>query len=122
LIAVVDDDESFRTALVESLASLGYKARGFGSGEEFIAAGAQGSCDCLITDIQMPGMSGFELRRLLIAQSCRMPVIMITARTEPDLESRAAASGAVGLLRKPFSSGALMDCLERALSRRAGDA
>ena len=115
LIAVIDDDEPFRIALVESLCSLGYLARGFGSAEEFFAAGAGTSCDCVITDIHMPGMSGLDLQRLLMARDRRVPVIMITARGEPGLEARVAASGAVCLLRKPFGADALIGCLEKAL-------
>jgi FixJ family two-component response regulator len=115
LIAVIDDDEPFRIALVESLCSLGYLARGFGSAEEFFAAGAGTSCDCVITDIHMPGMSGFDLKRLLMARDWRVPVIMITARREPGLEARAAASGAICLLRKPFGADDLVGCLKKAL-------
>lgn len=114
-IAVIDDDEPFRTALVESLLSLGYGARGFASAEEFIGWDGQVSCDCVITDVHMPGMSGFDLKRLLMACEAGVPVIMITARSEPSLEARAAASGAVGLLRKPFEVAALLECLKRAL-------
>ena len=115
LIAVIDDDEPFRTALVESLCSLGYRARGFASGEEFFAASGESSCDCVITDIHMPGMSGLDLQRLLMARDRRVPVIMITARGEPGLEAKAAASGAVCLLRKPFGADDLIGCLEKAL-------
>ncbi len=115
LIAVIDDDEPFRTALVESLCSQGYRARGFASAEEFFAASGGNSCDCVITDIHMPGMSGFDLKRLLMARDWRVPVIMITARGEPGLEAKAAASGAVCLLRKPFGADALIGCLEKAL-------
>jgi len=114
LIAVIDDDESFRIALVESLSSLGYGARGFASAEEFIAVDGDGSCDCVITDIHMPGMSGFDLKRLLAARGSATPVIMITAHAEPSLEVKAATSGAVCLLRKPFETDALIDCLESA--------
>ncbi len=115
LIAVIDDDEPFRTALVESLCSLGYRARGFASAEEFFAASGESSCDCVITDVHMPGMSGLDLQRLLMARDRRVPVIMITARGEPGLEAKAAASGAVCLLRKPFGADALIGCLEKAL-------
>src|SRR5580658_6500013 len=100
VVAVIDDDEPFRTALVESLCSLGYGVRGFASADEFAAMHGEGACDCVITDIHMPGMSGLSLKRLLTARDCRVPVIMITARTEPDLEDRVAASGAVCLLTK----------------------
>lgn len=115
LIAVVDDDEPFRTALVDSLCSLGYSVREFASAEEFLAASGEGSCDCVITDIHMPGMSGLDLQRLLLTRDWRVPVIMITAHGEPGLEARASASGAVCLLRKPFQADALIGCLERAL-------
>ncbi len=115
LIAVIDDDEPFRIALVESICSLGYGARGFASAEEFFAASRESSCDCVITDIHMPGMSGLDLQRLLMARDRRVPVIMITARGDPGLEARAAASGAVCLLRKPFGADALIGYLEKAL-------
>jgi FixJ family two-component response regulator len=115
LIAVIDDDEPFRTALVESLCSLGYGARGFASAEEFFAASGERSCHCVITDVHMPGMSGLDLQRLLMARDRRVPVIMITARGDPGLEARAAASGAVCLLRKPFGADALIGYLEKAL-------
>jgi FixJ family two-component response regulator len=115
LIAVIDDDEPFRTALVESLYSVGYRARGFASAEEFFAASGESSCDCVITDVHMPGMSGLDLQRLLVARDRRVPVIMITARGDPGLEARAAAGGAVCLLRKPFGADALIGYLEKAL-------
>jgi FixJ family two-component response regulator len=115
LIAVIDDDESFRTALVESLESLGYGVRGFASAEEYVATDGGRSCDCVITDIHMPGMSGLDLKRLLVARDCQVPVIMITARAEPSLEANAVASGAICLLRKPFDAHALIGCLEKAL-------
>ncbi len=118
LVAVIDDDEPFRTALVKSLGSLGYAARGFISAEKFVAGNGENSCDCVITDIHMPGMSGFDLARLLMSRNCKTPVIMITARIEPGLEAKAAAVGAVCLLRKPFESSALVDCLDKALEGR----
>ena len=113
-IAVIDDDESFRIALIESLCSLGHRACGFTSAEEFIAGDGGGSRDCIITDIQMPGMSGFDLKRLLATRGSTVPVIMITARTTSNLEVKAAASGAICLLKKPFATDALIGCLERA--------
>jgi FixJ family two-component response regulator len=115
LIAIIDDDAPFRVALVEALLSLEYRARGFTSAEEFIIEDRQGACNCVITDIHMPGMSGLDLKRLLTSIGSAVPVIMITARTESDLEARAAASGAVCLLRKPFDIEALLKCLKKAL-------
>jgi FixJ family two-component response regulator len=114
-IAIVDDDEPFRAALVESLLSLGYGARGFASAEEFIALHGEVACDCIITDVHMPGMSGFDLKEVLTTRNSELPVIMITARAEPNLEAKAAASGVVCLLRKPFAAAALLACIKRAL-------
>jgi FixJ family two-component response regulator len=115
LIAVIDDDETFREALVEALESLGYGVRGFASAEEFVEAGAESSCRCVITDIQMPGMNGLDLAALLAARDSTVPVIMITGQSEPDLETRATACGAIGLLRKPFPWAALLGCVKKAL-------
>ena len=115
LIAVIDDDESFRLALVDSLGSLGYGARGFASAEEFIALEADASCSCVITDIHMPGMSGLDLARILTTRRRGVPVVMVTARSDLGIDARAAANGAICLLRKPFNTEALIDCFEKAL-------
>jgi FixJ family two-component response regulator len=114
LVAVVDDDDSFRTALVSSLDSFGYTARPFASAEDFIASDEQTKCNCLITDIHLPGMTGFELVQVLAALASKLPVIMITAHDEVGLEAKATAVGAVCFLRKPFESTLLIGCLERA--------
>lgn len=116
LIAVIDDDESFRTALVDSLGSFGFGAQGFACAEDFVKADGLSPWDCVITDIHMPGMSGLDLKRLLNASACPVPVIMITARAEPGLDARVAESGAMCLLIKPFGSHALMDCLDKVLT------
>lgn len=116
LIAIVEDDESLRESLVGLVRSLGYRASSFASADLFLAAGAEAACDCIITDIQMPGTSGVDLKLKLTAAGCRAPVIMITARTEIALHERAWASGAVCLLQKPFAAEALVSCLETALA------
>lgn len=115
-ISIVDDDESIRIALAGLLRSLGYEARSFASAEEFLNCGEVRNFDCLITDIQMPGMSGIELQQHLSASNLPLPVIMITAHPELALEEQALASGAVDLLRKPFEAAALVDCLQRVLN------
>jgi FixJ family two-component response regulator len=116
LIAVIDDDESFRIALVESLFSLGYGAHGFASAEEFIAWEADASCDCVVTDIHMPGMSGIELARLLISRPRHLPVVLVTALSDSHIDAHAATTRAICLLRKPFKTDALIDCLDKALN------
>lgn len=104
-----------RAALVRLVRSLGHEARGFASAEEFLQSDAVDNSSCVISDIQMPGMSGIELKHALAAHQHAQPVIMITARADPGLEEQARASGAFCFLRKPFEADALIGCLERAL-------
>lgn len=115
LISVIDDDDSMRSAVVALVRSAGYGARGFASAEDFLGCGAVEGFACIITDIQMPGMSGIELKEHLTASQRAVPVIMITGRHDPDLEGKAIASGATCFLRKPFDADALVRCLEQAL-------
>jgi FixJ family two-component response regulator len=112
VIAVIDDDETFRAALIDLLSSLGYDTEGYPSAESFFAARGEKACDCIITDIHMPGMSGLDLQRVLIEHESKVPLIMITARMEPGLDVRALGSGAACFLRKPFRSDALIACLK----------
>src|SRR6516164_2384006 len=115
LISIVDDDDSMRDALVGFFRALGYDARGFASAEDFLACDDLERFSCAITDIQMPGMSGFELKQRLDERHGTLPVIMITARSEPDLREKAMSSGAACFLRKPLETETLIDCLEKAL-------
>jgi FixJ family two-component response regulator len=114
-IAVIDDDESFRIALVESLSSLGYGAEGYACAEDLICAIEDKSFNCVVTDIHMPGMSGLDLMKSLAARRSTIPVILITARSDTNLEAKAAAARAVCLLRKPFEIDELIKCIEAAV-------
>ena len=114
-IAVIDDDELFRMALVDLLSSLGYGADGYSSAEDYIRAIANKSFDCVVTDIHMPGISGLDLMQRLAARGLKIPVVLVTAHTELNLEARAAAAGAACLLRKPFEINDLIECIEGAL-------
>jgi FixJ family two-component response regulator len=115
VIAVIDDDNSFRESLVELLCSYSYGVRDFASADAFVATEKIDSYDCVITDIHMPGMSGIDLKRHLTSRDLRVPVIMITAHAEPGLENSAVSSGAICFLRKPFEADALIGCVEKAL-------
>ena len=117
LISIIDDDGSFCTAVAGLLRSFGYETRGFASAEAFLAWEEAESCACVITDIHMPGMSGIDLKHELLARQRSVPVIMITARNDPAMESRALSSGAVCLLKKPFRTDDLMACVSKALGR-----
>ena len=114
-IAVIDDDQSFRVALVESLSSLGYRADGYASADDYIGLIGGKSFDCVVTDIHMPGMSGLDLMKRLAAGGSTTPVVLITARSDTNLEARAAAAGAACLLRKPFEINDLIQCIQGAV-------
>jgi len=100
--------------------SLGYRAQGYDCAEAFLADPAASESACVVTDIQMPGLSGIELKQQLAARGSQVPVIMVTARDEAALEQRARAAGAFCFLRKPFAGDALVACLEGALANRNG--
>jgi FixJ family two-component response regulator len=118
-IAVIDDDESFRVALVESLSSLGYETSGYASAEDYLRETADGLFDCVITDIHMPGMSGLDLTKRVAAQGSTTPMILITARSDSSLEAKVAAAGAVCLLRKPFEINDLIKCIGEAVNGKS---
>jgi FixJ family two-component response regulator len=116
VIAIVDDDESFRRATLSFIRSLGYSAAAFPSADAFLNSNAVENTDCLITDVQMPGMSGIELQSHLIAQGHRVPVIFVTAFPEMEARTHALHAGAIGFLGKPFSDENLISCLNKALA------
>jgi FixJ family two-component response regulator len=117
LISIVDDDESIREATRGLVRSLGYQAAVFSSAEEFLRSDSVDSTSCLITDVQMPGLSGIDLQRRLIDRGTQMPTIFITAFPEDSTRAVAMKAGAVGYLLKPFSEENLIWCLDSALGR-----
>jgi FixJ family two-component response regulator len=118
IVSIVDDDPTVRDSTVDLLNSYGYTARGFETAEEFLNSGEVANTCCLITDQQMPGLSGTDLQKCLCAAGYRTPVIFITAYDVPAVRERALAAGAIGYLTKPFDEAVLMDCLQSALSAR----
>lgn len=115
-VSIIDDDESVRSALSSLLRSMGLPVQLYSSAEEFMAAGAPFDSACVITDVQMGGMTGIELLELLRARQCDVPFIVITAFPQDFLRKRAYQAGASCFLTKPFDSGMLLRCVENALS------
>jgi FixJ family two-component response regulator len=120
VIAVIDDDASIRGALKGLLSSLGFVVQLFASAEDFLQAPCTSETACLIVDVHMPGMSGIELQRRLIAQDQHTPIIFITAFPEEGIRARALEAGAVGFLSKPFEEQVLLERLDEALKRDGG--
>jgi FixJ family two-component response regulator len=121
VISIVDDDESVREATKGLVRSLGYAAATFASAEDFLQSDRLHDTSCLISDLQMPGLSGVELQDRLTAAGHRMPIIFVTAFPEERLRLRALAAGACGFLSKPFSDESLIGCLDAALKRYGGE-
>jgi FixJ family two-component response regulator len=115
LIAIIDDDESVRSSVSGLVRSLGYSARTFASAAEFLGSGAQPDSACIISDVQMPGISGIELKEALMAAGSRTPVILMTAFVSDAVMARASQAGAVCFLRKPFDAEELIRCLDAAI-------
>ena len=115
IVSIVDDDESVRAAMSSLVRSLGYKSCAFCSAEEFLTSPRLHDASCLITDVQMQGMSGLELQDELAVRRPDLPVILITAFAEEQIRKRAEAAGAVAFFSKPVDGHALIGCLDATL-------
>jgi FixJ family two-component response regulator len=115
MVAVVEDDESYRVALQRLLTSAGFQVRSFASAEDFLDSGQQHETACLIADIRMPGMSGLDLQAKLNADHCPIPIIFITAHGDEQMRLQAMRGGAVKFLGKPFDCAILLESVREAL-------
>jgi FixJ family two-component response regulator len=120
VISIVDDDKSVRDATKSLVRSLGYNAVTFSSAEEFLESACVTTTACLITDIQMPGLSGIELCDRLIADGHDIPVIFVTAFSNDRLQLYIDRTSAIGYLPKPFKEDRMVECIDAALQRRSG--
>jgi FixJ family two-component response regulator len=118
VISIIDDDPSVRQATDGLVRSLGYRAMTFASAEDFLQSDHIDDTSCLITDVQMPGLSGVELQSVLNARGARLPIIFITAFPEDRIRRCVLEAGAVGFLSKPFEESVLIEHLETALAAR----
>ena len=114
-IAIVDDDESVRRALVRLLAGCSFNVRTFPSGVEFLESLKGTTPDCLILDLQMPDMTGLEVLHQLAGAGFSFPVIVVTAQDELGILSRCKLAGAAAFLTKPFMMEPLLQALAAAL-------
>src|SRR5262249_6265452 len=122
LISIVDDDALAREGISVLVESLGYKTATFESAEHFLQSSMVGETACLITDLQMPGLSGLELQEALQSQGNHTPVIVITAYPNDKHRARALDNGAVGFLSKPFNEQTLIECLTVAIKLQSSQA
>jgi FixJ family two-component response regulator len=114
LIAIVDDDDSVRSALQGLMKEAGFSALAFASGEEFLKSGEQRNVSCLIADIRMPGMSGLQLQSQLNTEKCKIPIVFITAHGDEKMRMQALRAGAVEFIAKPFDDEVLLEIVRAA--------
>jgi FixJ family two-component response regulator len=115
LISIVEDDQPFRESMRKLVMSLGYTVEAFPSAAEFLASPFLTATACLVTDIQMPGMTGVELHRHLIDAGYAIPTIIVTAYPDEVVRRRALKDGIVCYLCKPVDDDHLERCLRSAL-------
>ena len=118
LIAIVDDDESVRRALTRLLRSAGLDVESFPSGDEFLESIPTRRPDCVVLDLHMPGLSGFEVQTRLAKSSTPVPVVIITGHDSTETRARALAAQPLAYLRKPVNDQTLLDAIELALTRQ----
>ena len=115
LIAIVDDEEPVRDATKRLVRSMGYHACTFASADDFLKSEQVHDTSCLITDVQMPGLSGIDLQEHLVARGHCIPIIFMTGYPNDRVRTRAMNAGAVCFLNKPFSEDHFIGCIEKAL-------
>jgi FixJ family two-component response regulator len=110
-VAVIDDDLRVLESLVNLLASFGYKTEGYKSAEQFLSSGGLSQTSCIITDVEMPQMSGLGLLQYLKNSNSAIPVIIITGKPSAQSEAFYLENGAVGFFRKPVDGDALVQLI-----------
>ncbi len=118
LVAVVDDDDTLCSSLVDLMRSVGYRAEPYSSAETCLTSPNLLNWDCIVADVHMPGVDGLNLVRKLRALGIKTPVILMTALPDKQLDDDAISVGALGPLRKPFSTNALFEQIEKGLSNK----
>ncbi len=116
IVSIVDDDEAVRVAMESLVRSQGLVAFVFEYAVDLLRSPRVDDSACLITDVQMPGMSGLDLQDRLIAQGIRVPIIFITAFPAQAIRSRAEAGGALACLEKPFGGRSMLELVRQALA------
>lgn len=116
-VAVVDDEEPVRRALQRLLGSAGLEVTVFGSGEDFLAFAQTHAVDCVVLDLHMPLLSGFDVQDRLASTQAGIPVVVITAYDTPGSRDRVMAAGATAYFRKPVDGAALLDAVTAAVSK-----
>ena len=116
VVAIVDDDESIRSALQGLMKVAGYRTMAFASAEDFLNSGEKQHTGCLIADIRLPGMSGLDLQSQLNTDHHKIPIIFIAGHRDERMWMQALRAGAVDFLTKPFDDTALLEQVRAAFN------
>ncbi len=116
MIAVLDDEPEMRKALRRLLVSQGFEVVEYESGEALLDALDAQPLDCLLLDLHMPGISGFEVMEVFQRRHCSVPVVVLTAHDEPGTRERVRALGACSYLKKPVDKVALLSAIQAAIA------
>jgi FixJ family two-component response regulator len=114
-IVFIDDEEPVRRAFVRLMRAEGISTSAYASGAECLETSGQPLPDCIVLDLNMPGMGGFEVLERLAGQAPQVPVILVTGHDTAEVRARALQTGAVAYLQKPFDAQQLLDALRAAM-------
>jgi FixJ family two-component response regulator len=117
LVAIVDDDRSIREATSNFLEAAGLSTATFDDARSFLQSARRRSTACLVTDLRMPGLTGFELHQELVASGESIPTVLITAYLDDSVRARARDAGIACCLAKPFAPEELLGCVREALAK-----
>ena len=118
LVVIVDDDDLFRRSMERLIRSSGFRVESFGSAEAFLERADVEQAACVVLDMKLPGMSGFDLQRRLIASDRRVPIVFVSAHDDVAMQANVLRAGAIAFLRKPFDDRVLIDAIGRAVERQ----
>jgi FixJ family two-component response regulator len=116
-VCIIDDDAEFRDSVARLLRSVGLNIREFSSVSDFFSADPTNGPTCLVLDVRMPGRSGLELQRDLVAANRQVPIIFMTAHGDVPMTVQAMKGGAIEFLTKPFRDQDLLEAVEAGLAR-----
>ena len=116
-VIIIDDDEGMRESISSLVRSVGFQAKTLTSVDQFRQLGPPGGPACLVLDVRLPGKSGLDLQRELVASRIRLPIIFITGHGDIPMSVQAMKDGAIEFLPKPFRDQDLLDAIQLGLAR-----
>jgi len=116
-VFIIDDDSGVRESIKDLVESVGLRAESFATAQQFLASERRDAPGCLVLDVRLPGISGLDLQHDLKKAGIKIPIIFISGHADIPMSVRAMKSGAFEFLTKPFRDQALLDVIQRALSR-----